>query len=362
MAAQGESNPKLGGSGLRVAAALACLALVGCGDGGGPSSAEKPEPSGFRNRVELRLVNVIRPAAPRLRGVAVGKDGHVYVAGARGVARLAPDGKTLRTWPTGEPAVAVALAPDGAVFAAHATRIEKYDKDGKLLKRWGRKGRGRGEFGFITDMAASEWRLYIADAGNRRVAQFDVTGDFINEIGRRDEAAGIPGLLVPSPCLGCAVNRKGELLVGNPGRHRVERYASDGRLLGAWGKYGVGPEGFCGCCNPIDVAVDGKARVVTVEKGRPRVKVHDPSGRLLAVMDKDLVRRALEHASPPLIAPEDIGRALEGRCFGAVAAGPGGRLYVVNPENNTLWVFEESKTAAGRDLTAPTREQRAGGN
>jgi sugar lactone lactonase YvrE len=67
--------------------------------------------------------------------------------------------------------------------------------------------------------------------------------------------------------------------------HRVERYTADGTLLGHFGRFdGRDPAGFPGCCNPTNVAVDAKGRVIVSEKAGPRVKVYGPAGDLLAVV------------------------------------------------------------------------------
>jgi len=70
----------------------------------------------------------------------------------------------------------------------------------------------------------------------------------------------------------------GLLRINNPGRHRVEAYSFDGDFEGSWGKPTAAIEGFCGCCNPINLAMLPDGRVVTCEKGLPRVKVYNAVG------------------------------------------------------------------------------------
>jgi len=43
-------------------------------------------------------------------------------------------------------------------------------------------------------------------------------------------------------------------------------------------------EGFCGCCNPIAIALTPEGHYVTCEKGLPRVKLYDPQGVLKCVV------------------------------------------------------------------------------
>jgi hypothetical protein len=48
----------------------------------------------------------------------------------------------------------------------------------------------------------------------------------------------------------------------------------EGKLLKAWGKASQEIDGFCGCCNPTDVASFSDNTIITSEKGLPRIKTH----------------------------------------------------------------------------------------
>jgi hypothetical protein len=64
----------------------------------------------------------------------------------------------------------------------------------------------------------------------------------------------------------------------------VEAYTFDGDFEGAWGKPTAAIEGFCGCCNPIGLALLSDGRFVTCEKGLPRVKVYSAEGEFESVV------------------------------------------------------------------------------
>ena len=83
---------------------------------------------------------------------------------------------------------------------------------------------------------------------------------------------------MPSPFFDVEVAADGLLRVTNPGRHCVEAYTFDGDLEFSWGKGGAAIESFCGCCNPINLALLRDGRVVTFEKGIPRVKIYNAQG------------------------------------------------------------------------------------
>ncbi len=89
---------------------------------------------------------------------------------------------------------------------------------------------------------------------------------------------------MPSPYFDVAVAPDGLLRVANPGTHRIEAFTFDGHLELSWGKRGMGIEAFCGCCNPSNIAILADGRVVTAEKGIPRVKVYSESGEFECVV------------------------------------------------------------------------------
>ena len=46
----------------------------------------------------------------------------------------------------------------------------------------------------------------------------------------------------------------------------------------------MGITGFCGCCNPINLALLPDGRYVTCEKGLPRVKIYSERGEFESVV------------------------------------------------------------------------------
>ncbi|MFQ5807349.1 MAG: hypothetical protein ACE5I3_12955, partial [Phycisphaerae bacterium] len=96
------------------------------------------------------------------------------------------------------------------------------------------------------------------------------------------------GFLVPNGHLDFAVDAGGVIHAANPGKHRVERYTPEGKLLGHFGRFdGRDPAGFGGCCNPTNIALTRQGLIVVTEKAGPRAKVYSADGRLLAVMGED---------------------------------------------------------------------------
>jgi len=110
------------------------------------------------------------------------------------------------------------------------------------------------------------------------------------------------------------------LWVTNPGRHRVEAYAFDGSPRESFGESGAAIEEFCGCCNPTHLALLPDGRLVTSEKGLPRVKVMRPSGELDCVV-----------AGGERLAAGVVGLDL--------ATDAAGRVLVLDPKQRAVRVF-----------------------
>jgi hypothetical protein len=80
------------------------------------------------------------------------------------------------------------------------------------------------------------------------------------------------------------VGGDGLLRVNNSGRHRIEVYTVEGDLELFWGKPSAAIEGFCGCCNPVGLALLPDGRYITCEKGLPRVKRYSAEGNFEGVV------------------------------------------------------------------------------
>ncbi|MGQ9761880.1 MAG: hypothetical protein ACUVQH_08210 [Thermogutta sp.] len=163
-------------------------------------------------------------------------------------------------------------------FLGSDSRVVVIRESGTIVGEWNFFGTKA----IITDLIVAGDDVFIADAGNRLVHRVDRFGEKSAEIGDRDPERGIVGFVIPSPYFSLAWNGDGLLRVVNPGVHRIEFYTPDGDLETFWGKAGLDEEGFCGCCNPANIALFKDGRVVTAEKGIPRVKVYSAQGELLS--------------------------------------------------------------------------------
>lgn len=305
----------------------ALVFLLGCSEGPQASPVAQSDDSAedaetpFEPSIVYQLAAIHEPALERLKGIAIGPEGRFYLAASTGVVVFDRAWNRVAEFATDGAATAVAVAEDGRVYVSERQKVHVFAADGERLAVWDRPGKARGEFGYLTGIAVKTPDIWLADAGNRVIHRFDTTGDFVAEFGERDDAAGVPGIICPSPYLDCTVGRDGSLYVGNPGRWQVEHYDLNGRLVGHWGRQGMDARGFAGCCNPTNLALLPDGRFVTSEKGSPRVKVLDLDGTLLAMIGGEFFA---EHSAGMDLATDGDGR-----------------IYVADPGTGKVLVFEQ---------------------
>lgn len=214
------------------------------------------------------------------RRIAIGPGDQVFVAAGNYVTALGADGGRGLEIALNGPARCVAVAKDGTIFAGLRDHVEVFDDKGQRRATW----ESPGPKTWFTGLAVGENDVFAADAGNRVLLRYDRSGKLVRRLGEKNKDRGVPGFIVPSPYLDVEIAQDGLLRVNNPGRHHVEAYTFDGDFEGAWGKPSAAIDGFCGCCNPIGIAVLPDGRVVTCEKGLPRVKVYGSEGAFDSVV------------------------------------------------------------------------------
>ncbi len=189
-------------------------------------------------------------------------------------------------------------------------------KDDEKISEW----ESLGENAYITSIAVSENRIYLADAGNRIVWKFNQHGRLLGRIGDPDPSREIEGFIIPSPYFDVAIDAENFLWVANTGRHRLEQYDDAGNLLRFWGEYSMQMSGFCGCCNPSHFVILQDGSFVTSEKGIPRIKVYSTAGELTAVV-----------ASPDQFLQGTVGLDL--------TVDKQGRVYLLDPKQKMIRIF-----------------------
>jgi hypothetical protein len=216
-----------------------------------------------------------------LRGLDISSTGQVYAVGDSEVKVCDSSGNLLRHWSTGKPGFSIAVQGED-VLVGEEGQLEFFDLRGQLKDVW----RDSERLGLVTAIGFAGDSILIADALDRCIRRYDKDGTFLNDIGKDNR---MKGFNIPNGALDFSLDNKGIIHACNPGKHRVERYTTEGVLLGHIGRFdGVNPQGFAGCCNPTNVAVSGDGRVFVTEKAGPRAKVYTADGQLLAVIAADI--------------------------------------------------------------------------
>ncbi len=255
---------------------------------------------------------------PEARRICVGGD-RLYIAAGNVVSVLDLSGEKQREMRFAEPVRCAAAAGEGLVYIGLKNQVEVRDAKGATVERW----EALGDKAWLSGMVVGANELYVADSGSRLILRYDRSGKLLGRIGGKNQERGVPGIILPSPYLQVALGKDGLLRVNNSGRHRVELYTPEGDLELHWGVAGGGIAGFCGCCNPIGLAVLPDGKCITCEKGAPRVKIYEPDGAFVSVVaGAELF---------PNNARSGAARRADGLLGGLDAAvGADGRVYVLD--------------------------------
>lgn len=258
----------------------------------------------------------IIPEIKGLAGIAIDADDNIYLAGDNEVKIYNANHNLEKTISTSIKSRCIGVG-ENAIYLGANNRVAIFDIDGNSLGTWVSVS----EKSVITSIAVSEKFIYVADAGNRIVYQYNQKGELLAEIGRKDEERGILGFKVPSPYFDLLIGHYGELWVVNPGRHRLEQYNMNGDLVSSWQRTSMGLDGFSGCCNPSNIAMLSNGSFVTSEKGIERIKIHQPTGDFLTV-----------------VAPPSLFK--EGTTGIDLAVDSNDRIFVLDPVQGVVRIFE----------------------
>lgn len=270
--------------------------------------------------IEFKEVQQIQPDIEQLRAVATDNNDQIYITGKDKILIYDKDGNLQNSIATGVEALSMTIDQDNDIYLGVRDHIEIWNVNGSQISKWPTIS----EKTVITSIAVTESSVFVADAGNKIVYHFDLDGNLINEIGRKDESKGIQGFVIPSPYFDLAIGRDGELWVVNSGRHQLESYDKEGNQISSWKKTSMGLDGFSGCCNPSHIAILPNGSYVTSEKGLVRVKIHNPSGEFESVV----------------AAPEQFDKETKGL---DLAIDSEERIIVLDPKKGIVRIFQKNK-------------------
>jgi len=241
----------------------------------------------------------------------------------------------------------------------------------------GSTGNGEGQFNKPRNLAvAADGSIYVADSGNNRIIHLSADGKTLNTWGTTGDASkegGAPGGTFNEPW-SVAVGTDGSIFVADTWNHRIQKFTADGKFLKMWGYFGQAekPDGFWG---PRGLAVDKKGNVYVTDTGNKRVVVFTSEGDFvtqfgstgtepgqfdepvgITIDQEGLVYVAdTWNSRIQIFAPDTTGnnftllRAWEVSAWAGqsldnkpyIAAAPGGRLLVADPEGYRVLKFDQ---------------------
>ncbi len=155
-----------------------------------------------------------------------------------------------------------------SVYVLYPTRIEVYSLEGGLVHQW----EACSELSDYCSLTAVSGYVFVTDVANKNICQYTEEGNFVRFIQSPRE------FLIPSYSFDID-HRNDTVYCVNAGRHLIETYTLDGRFIAAFGGPG-GKEGFfAGCCNPSYITFMPDGKLLTSEKGNPRISTYGHDGR-----------------------------------------------------------------------------------
>lgn len=208
------------------------------------------------------------PGAARGEALAASGDRFYLADPKRGVLLILDrTGKEIRSVGGLADPAGLAVGPEGHVYVAEAgaSRVRVFDAEGEPLRSFGRKGSGAGELSKPRGLAVgADGRVYVADTGNDRVQVFTAEGIFLFPLGGKGKEPG----LFRGPA-GVAVTPSDEVYVLDAGNDRVQKFGADARFAKELPLHGE------------DFAVDGYGLLYMLDRGKGKVTEVSPDGLVL---------------------------------------------------------------------------------
>jgi DNA-binding beta-propeller fold protein YncE len=190
-------------------------------------------------------------------GVAVDRDGNIYVAERCGGNPLGCAGKTI------DP-------------------IVKFSPSGKLLASFG-GGLFVQPHGLYIDRDGNIWATDVnaKDGMGHQVFKFGPDGKLLMKLGTAGVAGDGPDAFSQPSAVVVAPNSDVFVADGHIGENsnaRIVKFTKDGRFIKTWGKKGSGPGEFD---TPHAIAMDSRGRVFVADRGNNRIQIFDQDGNFL---------------------------------------------------------------------------------
>jgi sugar lactone lactonase YvrE len=251
-------------------------------------------------------------------GITVDQDGYVYVADTYNhrIQKFDAGGLYITQWgeegsgdgefdflySTGK--IGIEIDSDGYVCVGDHFRIQKFDSSGSFLTSWSSFGSANTSFDSPSGLALGmEGFLYVSDTHNNCVKKFDFEGniqnfsDSVTTLGICNTTGGTGDGEFKDP-IGIALDSEGYIYVVDTVNNRVQKFSSNGQLIGWWGKdenrytgwhdpgSGAFPNRSGGAENgafdlPMGIAIDTDGYVYVSDSRNNRIQKFDSQGNYI---------------------------------------------------------------------------------
>lgn len=263
------------------------------------------------------------PLKEEIKRIEVAKDGGIWVSSGKDILILSPEGNLKSKIKFSNDVKCFHLSND-RLIVGFKDFIEIYSPDGNKVKTW----ESFGKKVWLTAIVYFDGEIFVADCGNRQVLRCTDNREIKAKIdGKSEERSN--GFIIPSPYFDMGKGIDGLLWIANPGRHRIEAYNKEGKIIKWWGKPTFAIDGFCGCCNPSYFKITKEGKFVTSEKGLVRIKVYSSAGELESVVGGMETFPSYYKSS----IPESVGLD--------IAVDESGKVYVADIVEKKIRIFKE---------------------
>jgi len=248
-------------------------------------------------------------------------------SGARLIRTLSTEGKPIKNWKLDFAPSCVRADDDSTFYVGGEGRVVKLDKDGKTLVTFKSDGKNFPS-GRVSGIAVLDKHVFVAAASGWNYRTGGIIVRFDRDLAQPKEI--VSGLRCCCGRLDLAA-AAGTLYAAENARHCVNRYDSDGKALGAFGKSDRNDlESFGGCCNPMNIALGPGGDVYTAESGPDRVKRFSSDGKFLGLVgDIGTVHLTREGRQLGACTPSTIAVSKDGKA-----------VYVQDASNNLIRVLK----------------------
>jgi hypothetical protein len=195
-----------------------------------------------------------------------------YLATTDSIFLYSKDGVCLNRFHAGTGVVDIAVADDG-IYVLYIAAVKVFTPGGQPVREW----EACSDYSGYCSIALTADHAFVTDAENQNICQYTREGGFVRFINSPR------GFVIPTYTFDVESYHDTVYCV-NSGRHQIESYTVAGAFIASFGIPGSAPGSFPGCCNPAGIVFTRDGRLLTSEKGNPRVCLFERSGRFVSLL------------------------------------------------------------------------------